>query len=86
MGIGGAMDLAAGAKRILVLTTHLTKKGQPKLVAECDFPLTAKGVVSRVISDLGTFDTSTEGFRLVELAPGVTLDEVREKTGADVHA
>ena len=86
MGIGGAMDLAAGAKRILVLTTHLTKKGQPKLVRECNFPLTAKGVVSRVISDLGTFDTSAEGFRLVELAPGVTIEEVREKTDADVHA
>jgi len=86
MGIGGAMDLAAGAKRILVLTTHLTKKGQPKLVRECDFPLTARGVVSRVISDLGIFDTSAEGFRLVELAPGVTIEEVREKTGADVHA
>jgi 3-oxoacid CoA-transferase subunit B len=86
MGIGGAMDLAAGARRIIVLTTHLTKKGQPKLVGECDFPLTARGVVGRVISDLGVFDTSPSGFKLVELAPGVQLDEVHEKTGAPVES
>ncbi len=84
MGIGGAMDLAAGARRIIVLTTHLTKKGQPKLVEECDFPLTAKGVVGRVISDLGVFDTTALGFKVVELAPGVELDEVRAKTGAPI--
>ncbi|MAQ16811.1 MAG: succinyl-CoA--3-ketoacid-CoA transferase [Sandaracinus sp.] len=86
MGIGGAMDLAAGSKRILVMTSHVTKKGEPKLVAECDYPLTAKGVVDRVITDLGVFDVTPDGFRVVELAPDVTLDEVRAKTGATVHA
>lgn len=84
MGIGGAMDLAAGSKRILVLTRHVTKKGEPKLVAECDYPLTAKGVVSRVITDLCVLDVGPEGFVLVELAPGVTRDEVVEKTGAPI--
>lgn len=82
MGIGGAMDLAAGSKRILVLTMHVTKKDQPKLLRECSFPLTAQGVVDRVITDLGVFDCAGEAFRVVELAPGVQLDEVRAKTDA----
>ncbi len=82
MGIGGAMDLAAGSKRILVLTMHVTKKGQPKLMRECSFPLTAQGVVNRVITDLGVFDCAGEGFRVVELAPEVDLEEVRSKTDA----
>ena len=84
MGIGGAMDLAAGARRIIVLTTHQSKKGAPKLLEECSFPLTARGVVSRVVTDLGVFDPVPEGFRVVELAPGVELDEVRDKTAAAV--
>ncbi|MEM9194112.1 MAG: 3-oxoacid CoA-transferase subunit B [Myxococcota bacterium] len=84
MGIGGAMDLAAGARRILVLTTHVSKKGEPKLVAECTFPLTAARVVHRVITDLAILDVSPEGFRLVEAAEGVSLDEIRKKTGAPV--
>ncbi|HJL24272.1 MAG TPA: 3-oxoacid CoA-transferase subunit B, partial [Polyangiaceae bacterium LLY-WYZ-15_(1-7)] len=71
MGIGGAMDLAAGSKRILVMSTHVTKKGKPKLLRRCSFPLTAVGVVDRVITDLGVFDPVGEGFRVVELAPGV---------------
>ncbi|MEM1415306.1 MAG: 3-oxoacid CoA-transferase subunit B [Myxococcota bacterium] len=82
MGIGGAMDLAAGARRILALTDHVTKKGKPKLVAACSFPLTAAGVVNRVMTDLAVLDCAGEGFRVVELAPGVSLDEVREKTAA----
>ena len=82
MGIGGAMDLASGARRILVMTQHVTKEGEPKLVRECTYPLTAKGCVHRVISELAVIDVTPEGFRLVELAPGVTLDEVRAKTGA----
>ena len=84
MGIGGAMDLAAGAKRILVITKHVAKNGKPKLVEACDFPLTAKGVVDRIITDLAVLDVAGEGFRVVELAPEVTLDEVREKTGAPI--
>jgi 3-oxoacid CoA-transferase subunit B len=85
MGIGGAMDLASGARRILVMTTHQTNKGEPKLVARCTYPLTAKGCVHRVISELAVIDVTPEGFRLVELAPGVSEDEVRSKTGAPLH-
>ena len=82
MGIGGAMDLAAGSKRILVMSTHVTKKGKPKLLRRCSFPLTAVGVVDRVITDLGVFDPVGEGFRVVELAPGVERAEVEAKTDA----
>ncbi|MEO0322676.1 MAG: 3-oxoacid CoA-transferase subunit B [Myxococcota bacterium] len=82
MGIGGAMDLAAGARRIVVLTDHVTKKGKPKLVAECSFPLTAARVVDRVITDLAVLDCAGEGFRVVELAPGVSLEEVGAATAA----
>jgi len=84
MGIGGAMDLASGAKRILVLTRHVTKTGAPKLIAACDYPLTAQGCVHRVVTDLAVLDVAGEGFRLVELAPGVEEAEVIEKTGAPV--
>lgn len=82
MGIGGAMDLASGAKRILVLTRHVTKKGEPKLLERCDYPLTAQRCVHRVITDLAVLDVAGEGFRLVELAPGVSEAEVRGATGA----
>jgi 3-oxoacid CoA-transferase subunit B len=85
MGIGGAMDLASGARRIIVLTTHLTREGEPKLVRECTYPLTARKVVNRVISDLGVLDTSERGFVLVECAPGVTVEQIRAATGAPVH-
>ena len=85
MGIGGAMDLAAGARRIVVLTTHTTKEGEPKLVAACTYPLTARAVVHRVVTDLAVIDVTPRGFELVELAPGVTAAEVREATGAPVH-
>lgn len=85
MGIGGAMDLASGAKRILVMTQHVTKQGEPKLVAACDYPLTAKGCVDRIITELAVVDVTAEGFRLVELAPGVSEEEVRSKTGAHLH-
>ena len=84
MGIGGAMDLATGARRILVLTTHTTKEGEPKLLAKCAYPLTAVGVVSRVITDLAVLDPVGAGFRLVELAPGVTLEALRAATAADI--
>jgi 3-oxoacid CoA-transferase subunit B len=85
MGIGGAMDLAAGARRVIVLMTHVTKEGEPKLVGECSYPLTARGVVSRVITDLGVLDAGEGGFALVELAPGVTVDELVAVTGAPVR-
>ena len=88
MGIGGAMDLATGCRRVLVLTAHQTKDGEAKLVARCDFPLTAVGAVGRIVTELGVFDTcaETEAFRVVELAPGVDLAQVRGKTGAPVVA
>ena len=76
MGIGGAMDLAAGAKRIVVLTTHFTKKGEAKLVPRCTYPLTALGVVSQVITDLGVFEPRGDAFRVVALAPGVERAEL----------
>jgi 3-oxoacid CoA-transferase subunit B len=81
-GIGGAMDLSSGARRIVILMTHVTKEGAPKLVARCGYPLTARGVVSRIVTDLAVVDVTPAGFALVECAPGVTPDEVREKTGA----
>jgi 3-oxoacid CoA-transferase subunit B len=79
MGIGGAMDLAAGAKRVVVLTTHLAK-GTSKLVSAVDFPLTAAACVDRVITDLGVFEPAGTGFRVVELAPGVSRAEVAAVT------
>lgn len=85
MGVGGAMDLASGCRRVVTLMTHQTKEGEPKLVATCDYPLTARGVASRVITELGVFDPNGDGFTIVELAPGVTRDEVRAKTGASVR-
>jgi len=84
LGIGGAMDLAAGARRILVLTSHVTKDGEAKLVKECSFPLTAARVVQRIITDLAVIDVTPEGFRLVELAPGVELDQVRAGMDAEL--
>ena len=83
MGIGGAMDLASGVKRIVVVTTHVTKKGDPKLVAECTFPLTAERCVNRIITDLCVVDVADGEFKLVELFD-TTLDEVRAKTGAPI--
>jgi 3-oxoacid CoA-transferase subunit B len=82
MGIGGAMDLSSGCRRIVALMTHVTKEGEPKLVASCTYPLTARGVVDRVITDLAVVDVVDGQFRLVECAAGVSADEVRQKTGA----
>ncbi len=85
-GIGGAMDLAAGARRLVVLMRHAAKTGDAKLVQACSFPLTACGVVARVITEQGVFEPSGDGFRVVELAPGVSIEEVRAQTGAPVHS
>jgi len=80
--VGGAMDLVQGVETILVISKHVTKSGEPKLVEECSYPLTGQGVVSRVYTDLAVIDVTSEGFKLLEIAPGVTEEEVRQKTGA----
>src|SRR4051812_40087801 len=82
MGIGGAMDLASGCRRVIAMMQHLTKKNEHKLVRECDYPLTAAGVVSLVITDFGVFEPAGDGFRIVELAPGVSRDHAQASTGA----
>lgn len=81
-GMGGAMDLVNGAGRVIVLMDHVSKSGAAKLVSVCDLPLTGRAVVSRVITDLGVFDVTGAGFRVVELAPGVRYDDVQARTAA----
>jgi 3-oxoacid CoA-transferase subunit B len=81
-GMGGAMDLVAGVKRVVVLMEH-TAGGKPKLLKSCTLPLTGAGVVNLVVSDLGVFDVARPGLTLVDLAPDVTIEEVRAKTEAD---
>ena len=84
-GIGGAMDLAVGARRVIVVMDHVARDGSPKLVERCTLPLTGCRVVDQVITDLGVFGIGPEGFELTELAPGVTVDDVRGSTGAPVR-
>jgi 3-oxoadipate CoA-transferase beta subunit len=82
--VGGAMDLVAGVKQIFVVTQHSTKKGEPKLVDACTFPLTGVGVVSRIYTDLAVIDVTPEGLRVVELSPGVDFAYVQERTGTEL--
>jgi len=84
-GMGGAMDLVAGVKKIIVVMEHVSKDGSPKFIPQCTLPLTGKNVVDMIITDLAVFQRANHlsPFKLIELAPGVTADEVREKTGAN---
>lgn len=83
--VGGAMDLAAGAKRLWVLMEHTTKDGRPKLVTKCGYPLTAVGAVRRVYTNLGVFDLTERGFMVVDLSPGMSLADVQARTEAKLH-
>jgi 3-oxoacid CoA-transferase/3-oxoadipate CoA-transferase beta subunit len=83
--VGGAMDLAVGAKRVLVMTTHTTRDGRPKLMTACSYPLTAAAVVDRVYTDLAVLDVVADGFLVRELAPGVSQEELKALTAADLR-
>ncbi len=82
-GMGGAMDLVAGVKRVVVVMDHTSKNGDPKLLHECSLPLTGQRVVDMVITNLGVFTIDESGMKLIELAPDVTVDEVKASTEAD---
>lgn len=82
--VGGAMDLVAGVDRILVATTHCTRKGQPKLVRSCSYPLTGVGVVGRIYTDLAVLDVAEESLNVVRLAPGIDFEYVQQRTEAEL--
>lgn len=83
-GMGGAMDLVAGVKRVIVVMDHTNKKGETKLLKECTLPLTGRSVVDRIITNFGVFDVVEGGLKIIELADGITEEEVRSKTEATI--
>jgi 3-oxoadipate CoA-transferase beta subunit len=84
-GVGGAMDLVVGAKRVWIITDHTTKAGEPKLVDVCTYPLTATGVVTRVYSSLAIIDVDKTGMTVRAMAPGLGFDELQDKTGVELR-